>query len=218
MAEISPARRTTSWLLTGAAIVLVVVGLVAWQSQESPPADASPEGASAGEARTGSASAATLPQPRRLPREPGSPRRLRVPDLGIDAPVVPVGTRGDTLVPPTDPQQIGWWGDGAKAGAANGRALLAGHTVSTGGGALDDLESLRRGARVVVSGERGRVRYAVVSVRILGKGRLARQSERLFRQEGPDRLVLLTCEDWDGEQYLSNVVVVARPVGVHAGS
>jgi len=28
----------------------------------------------------------------------------------------------------------------------------------------------------------------------------------------PGRLVLITCEDWDGERYLSNVVVTATPV------
>ena len=31
-------------------------------------------------------------------------------------------------------------------------------------------------------------------------------------QEVPGRLVVLTCEDWDGARYLSNVVVVADPV------
>lgn len=211
MADGPPAGRTASWLLLAAALVLAAAGLVAWRDQERPLADAARTDASAGEASA--AAAAALPQPRRLPREPGSPRRLRVPELGVDAPVVPVGTRGDTLVPPTDPQQVGWWGNGAKPGAETGRALLAGHTVSTGGGALDELESLRPGARVVVSGEGGRVAFEVVWVRTFAKGRLTQRSERLFRQDGPSRLVLLTCEDWDGEQYLSNVVVVARPVG-----
>jgi LPXTG-site transpeptidase (sortase) family protein len=209
MAETSLARRTTSWLLTGAAIALVAGGVVAWRDQEPVPAGASQQGAPAGEGA--SVAQAALPSPRRLEREPGSPRRLRVPDLGIDAPVVPVGTRRDTLIPPTDPQQVGWWGEGVEPGASSGRALLAGHTVSSGGGALDDLEDLGRGARVVVVGDEGRVAYEVEAVRTLGKGRLAQQSERLFRQDGPAKLVLLTCEDWDGEQYLSNVVVVARP-------
>ncbi|MEN8707702.1 MAG: class F sortase [Nocardioides marinisabuli] len=209
MAETSSARRTTSWLLTLAALALVGGGIVAWRDQQPAPAGASQEGAPAGEAAPGTPAA--LPTPASLDRRPGDPRRLQVPALGIDAPVVPVGTRRDTLIPPTDPQQVGWWGEGAEPGAPTGRALLAGHTVNTGGGALDDLETLERGAVVVVAGDRGRARFEVVSVRTFGKGRLARQSERLFRQDGPGRLVLLTCEDWDGERYLSNVVVVARP-------
>jgi hypothetical protein len=36
--------------------------------------------------------------------------------------------------------------------------------------------------------------------------------ERLFSQEAPGRLVLITCEDWDGTAYRSNVVVTAQPV------
>ncbi|ANH38679.1 Sortase family protein [Nocardioides dokdonensis FR1436] len=212
MAETSPARRTTSWVLTAAAVVLVGAGIVTWREQEPTPAGASEEGASAVGERA-LVSEAELPRPRRLARVPGSPRRLRVPALEVDVPVVAVGTRRDTLIPPTDPQQVGWWGEGAKPGAATGRALLAGHTVSSGGGALDDLETLVEGSEVVVTGDRGQVDYEVLSVRTFGKGRLAQQSERLFRQRGPGRLVLLTCEDWDGERYLSNVVVVARPTG-----
>ena len=40
---------------------------------------------------------------------------------------------------------------------------------------------------------------------------MADHAERLFSQDVPGRLVLVTCEDWDGERYLSNVVVVAEP-------
>ena len=34
----------------------------------------------------------------------------------------------------------------------------------------------------------------------------------MFSQDVPGRLVLITCEDWDGSRYLSNVVVTATPV------
>jgi len=59
----------------------------------------------------------------------------------------------------------------------------------------------------------GRIRYVVSSVRTFSKGSLAAQAQRLFSQEARGRLVLVTCEDWDGEKYLSNVVVVATPAG-----
>jgi hypothetical protein len=49
-------------------------------------------------------------------------------------------------------------------------------------------------------------------VEVLGKGELARRAQRLFDQDGPARLVLLTCEDWDGTAYRSNVVVLAEPL------
>ncbi|MGV3563107.1 MAG: hypothetical protein ACO1ON_07460, partial [Nocardioides sp.] len=54
--------------------------------------------------------------------------------------------------------------------------------------------------------------YVVETVRVYRKGRLAERAAELFSQEVDGRLVLLTCEDWDGTRYLSNVVVTALPV------
>jgi hypothetical protein len=51
----------------------------------------------------------------------------------------------------------------------------------------------------------------VQDVEVYRKGTLARRAADLFSQEVDGRLVLLTCEDWDGAAYRSNVVVVARP-------
>ena len=138
---------------------------------------------------------------------------MRIPALGVDAPVLPVRAPDRTLVPPSDPQRLGWWADGAKPGAVTGSALVTGHTVHHGGGALDDLEDLRRGDRVVVRTDHGTIRYDVRRVRTFSKGSLANHATELFSQEVPGRLVLITCEDWDGERYLSNVVVTATPRG-----
>jgi len=135
-----------------------------------------------------------------------------IPTLQVRAPVVPIKAPNDTLVPPADPRQLGWWADGARPGAARGSALVTGHTVHTGGGALDNLEQLTRGQGVFVRTDRGRIVYEVERVRVYSKGRIARDAERIFSQESPGRLVLVTCEDWDGTRYLSNVVVVAGPV------
>jgi LPXTG-site transpeptidase (sortase) family protein len=155
---------------------------------------------------------APVPAPavaRRIPA--GAPRRVVIPALHVDAPVVPVHAPGRTLVPPSDPTTLGWWVDGAKPGAGRGSALVAGHTVHTGGGALDDLEKLRRGDPVTVRTDRGTIRYVVRQVRVYAKGRIADDAGRLFSQRVPGRLVLLTCADWDGARYLSNVVVTATP-------
>ncbi|HEU4512288.1 MAG TPA: class F sortase, partial [Nocardioidaceae bacterium] len=70
----------------------------------------------------------------------GVPRRVVVPRLGVDAPVVGIDAPGGVLLPPDDPQVLGWWRSGAKPGARYGSALVTGHTVSSGGGAFDDLE------------------------------------------------------------------------------
>lgn len=198
----------SSWL-TAAGLLLVVAGLAAWLLQ-------SPTATTASTPDAGPTSvepaASALIEPVRAKWVPGAPRRVVVPSLGIDTPVVPIRTTNDTLVPPSDPQRLGWWADGAKPGASQGSALVTGHTVSTGGGALDDLETLQPGDRVAVRTDRGRVTYAVDKVRIYSKGAVADHAERLFSQGVPGRLVLITCEDWNGEIYLSNVVVTATPL------
>ncbi|MGZ4495187.1 MAG: class F sortase [Nocardioides sp.] len=142
----------------------------------------------------------------------GRPVRLVVPALHVDAPVVPIGAPGGVLLPPSDPLMLGWWDRGAVPGAAYGGALITGHTVHTGGGAFDDLETLRRGDRVEVRTVAGTLRYAVTGVTIYRKASLARDAQRVFSQSVPGRLVLITCEDWNGSVYLSNAVVFAEQV------
>ena len=185
----------------------MVTGALAWFAQAPGDSPAVP-GPAAGPASPGRAAP---PEAVRARWVPGAPRRVLVPRLDVDAAVRPVKAPGGTLVPPSDPQQLGWWAAGARPGDRTGSALVTGHTVHTGGGALDNLETLRRGDRVTVRTDRGRIRYAVRSVAVYAKGALAKQAERLFSQEVPGRLVLITCEDWDGSRYLSNVVVTASP-------
>jgi LPXTG-site transpeptidase (sortase) family protein len=90
--------------------------------------------------------------------------------------------------------------------------VITGHTVHDGGGAFDDLEKVRTGSVVTVTTSRGVLRYQVASVTTYRKRTLAAAAGKLFDQGVAGRLVLVTCEDWNGEVYLSNVVVVARRI------
>lgn len=147
----------------------------------------------------------------RAPVTPGVPHTVVIPELGVRAPVVGITAPGGTLTPPADAQTLGWWSDGARPGSMRGSALVTGHTVSSGGGALDDLEQLSAGDDVRVRTAHGAVDYVVRQVSVYRKATLAQHAEVLFSQTVPGRLVLVTCEDWDGEKYLSNVVVIAEP-------
>jgi hypothetical protein len=140
-----------------------------------------------------------------------APLRLRFGALGIDAAVVPIRTAGRVLTPPADPSRLGWWRGGARPGAGSGTVLVTGHTVQDGDGALDDLDRAVIGDRVAVSGEGHRVTYQVTRVLLLARAQLARRAASLFDVNGPHRLVLVTCESWDGAGYDGNVVVVAEP-------
>ena len=213
----SPAtgRGRLSRLLAGAGAALLLFGIGTWIVQT----DDSGAGAGPGRARQAAGSIApspTLSAPlaaKPAERRAGAPREISNPALEVEAPVVPIKTAGDVLVPPADPTTLGWWAAGARPGDRRGSALLTGHTVHDGGGALDDLEQLTAGDKVTVTVASGPIRYVVSSVRTFSKGSLADHAQRLFSQEVRGRLVLVTCEDWNGSTYLSNVVVVATPVG-----
>jgi LPXTG-site transpeptidase (sortase) family protein len=160
--------------------------------------------------------AAVVIEKREERREPrvdearGEPVRLVVPSLGVDAPVVGIGVVGGVLLPPDDPTTLGWWSSGAEPGAAKGSALITGHTVHTGGGAFDDLGTLRAGDRVRVRTLKGVIRYHVTDVTTYRKARLAEHAKSVFSQSVNGRLVLITCEDWNGTGYDSNSVVIAK--------
>lgn len=191
----------------GALAALLLIG-AGWTLLQR---DSAPVRALALETPSEDTSQAALPTPRMAPMMPGSPRRIAVPALSVDAEVDPIRAVDQTLVPPSDPQRIGWWADGARPGDRSGTALLTGHTVHTGGGALDDLEDLEAGDLVEVATTRGTAVYTVDSVQTLSREEVATRHRELFDQGGDARLVLVTCEDWDGNAYQSSVVVTAAP-------
>lgn len=147
--------------------------------------------------------------------KPGAPVRLVVRPLRIKAPVVPIQLSSDAVLdPPRDVLDVGWWDASAKPGADDGQTVITGHTVHTGGGAMDDIDQLERGQRVDVVTKRGTMRYQVTKVKVLSKEQVATQAEALFGQDhGDGRLVLVSCDDFNGTFYESNVIVLARPLG-----
>lgn len=142
----------------------------------------------------------------------GPPREVVVQRLHVDSKVVPISGQSGTLLPPSDPQVLGWWQEGKPVGAQYGTAVVTGHTVHTGGGALDNLDKLVVGDLVRVRTDQGWITYSVQRNRTYSKAALARAADSLFRQGGTGRLLLITCDDWNGRSYESNAVVTAVPV------
>jgi hypothetical protein len=177
----------------------------------------------------GASSPATMP-PLSVPRpEPGvhpadptpeapgaAPVRLVVPDIGIDAPVDPVGVTPDgSLQLPDDVHRVGWYRFGPLPGQPQGSAVLAGHVDSwdQGLGALGRLRSVEPGQRIAVTDAAGHTtRWRVVTRQLVVKQQLPLAG--LFTRSGPPRLVLLTCGgpfDERQRSYSDNLVVVAVP-------
>ncbi|GAB7005807.1 hypothetical protein JCM18899A_32800 [Nocardioides sp. AN3] len=154
---------------------------------------------------------AARPTPQRVRRaeNAGPPLRVDIATLGISAPVNPVALDAGVLEPPADFHRVGWWQGGAVAGSARGTALIAGHTVHTGGGVFNDLGRLRAGDHVSVTTTKGKLDYRVETVTLYSKASLSRHAQEVFSQVVPGRLALVTCEDWNGHGYNSNVVVLA---------
>lgn len=126
----------------------------------------------------------------------------------IRAKVVPVIMDGSTLTPPSNPLELGWWG--RRAGSKHGTTLLVGHTVHTGGGALDHLGDVPVGTVASVSG----IRYRVVQNAPVDKPTLAKIAPKLFHQGGSPELVVVTCTGYDENtgEYSSNEVLLAKPI------
>jgi sortase (surface protein transpeptidase) len=144
-----------------------------------------------------------------------APARLVVPDLGVDAPVDPVGVAADGQMGiPPDVGHVGWYRFGPSPGAP-GHAVLAGHVDDReqGLGALVPLRAAAAGAEVRVTDTAGTTtRWRVMSRELIGKPDLP--LDALFARAGAPRLVLITCGGPflpERGSYRDAVVVVAEP-------
>jgi hypothetical protein len=146
----------------------------------------------------------------------GEPVRVRLPSLGIDSPVVPVGVTGSgDLEIPGDVDDVGWYRFGPAPGAGSGSAVLTGHvdSVRQGPGPFSRLGELAPGDIVAVVDEAGVERsFTVLSREEWAKSEVP--MDRLFDRGGSARLVLITCGgDFDAASghYEDNVAVTAVP-------
>jgi LPXTG-site transpeptidase (sortase) family protein len=138
-------------------------------------------------------------------------------DPAIDAAVVGLGVnRQSELDPPRNPQQVGWWDQSARPEQKFGQTIITGHTVHTGGGQFDHLHDLKVGAIIVLESPTKTFYYRVTQApRDIPKGEVDKRAAELFGQSRPhNRLVLITCDDWNGHSYETNTFVWADPIRV----
>jgi len=155
----------------------------------------------------------------RQPRPPApapepSPGTVRLAHGGTAALVRrEVGTDG-VLPIPNSLHQASWWG--AALDATAGATVLAGHVNWRGAtGPFAELWQSKAGDRVLITDQGGTRRsFVVAQVITLHKDELPSRAQELFGQQGPHRLVLVTCGGrWVGGEfgYASNQIVVANP-------
>lgn len=189
------ARKGTIAVVVGiAAVIALLAALLVWSQHGEPEAAPEPKPAAAPVAK----------------RFKPTPYHLVVKSMGIDAPVVQIAmTKDRELDPPADPQRVGWWKASAKPGSVTGQTIVTGHTVHTGGGQFDHLGDVKPGALITL----GTHRYRATKTVKLSKEQVAQRAVELFGQTRVrNRLVLITCGDWTGSEYLSNIFVYAKPL------
>jgi len=130
-------------------------------------------------------------------------------------PVREVGLQDNGQLEVPDETEIGWYRYGATAGRP-GATVLAAHVNWRGSqGPFSRLGAVDPGDRVEVALSDGTTRsYEVVERTMYGKLELPR--ERIWRNTGPETLVLITCGgEFNPElrSFKQNIVVYAVPVG-----
>jgi LPXTG-site transpeptidase (sortase) family protein len=73
------------------------------------------------------------------------------------------------------------------------------------------MRELTRGDAIQVESADSTLAYRVQSMEVLSKDEVARNAEKIFDQTSAGRLVLITCHDWDGTAWRSNIVTIAAP-------
>ncbi|MEV0716907.1 class F sortase [Asanoa sp. NPDC050611] len=141
-----------------------------------------------------------------------SPVRLRIPDIGVDTPLTPLGRNADgTVAVPVDPDVAGWYREGARPGQP-GPAVILGHVDSRVGPAVFyDLHALRAGTQVSVERSDG----SRVAFRVTGQVRVAKSrfpTDLVYAPTLEPSLRLVTCGgtfDHAVGHYRDNVIVYA---------
>lgn len=145
------------------------------------------------------------------------PVRVRIPSIGVDAPLERLGLDAKGAVDaPKQWQEGGWWTGGARPGQP-GPAVLVGHVDSTSGPAVFyRLASLAAGARVLVQRADG----TTAVFRVSGRIQVAKSQFPADLVYGPSlmpSLRLVTCGGKFDRRaggkghYRDNVVVTALP-------
>lgn len=129
---------------------------------------------------------------------PGTPARLILPRLGVNARVIDVGTQPDgKMAVPENGRTLGWYRFGPKPGDT-GNAVIDGHVrTAKGPGTFSHLKDLKPGDEIRIVDEDGRTR--TFRVREATEYRVADvPMQKLFGRTDGRHLNLITCAGtWD---------------------
>ncbi|OIJ96588.1 class F sortase [Streptomyces monashensis] len=147
------------------------------------------------------------------------PARLRIPEIGVDTPVMRLGLAqdGSVQVPPiTAHDRAGWYQHSPTPGQTGPSVILGHVTVGAyGDGVFRHLDRLRRGDGITVRLENGgSAEFTVTSVRTVAKADFP--TKAVYGDVDRPELRLITCGGpRTGDGYLDNVIVFAALSTTH---
>ncbi|WP_328302131.1 class F sortase [Streptomyces sp. NBC_00435] len=218
-----PPRRRSPW---GAIALVMLTGLAMMRNGADvgagppQPAAAAAVGAPAGATVAPQADRAPAEAPTAAPEvealEHSSVQRIRIPSIGVDAPVMTVGLDATGWIdapPPQEKNLAGWYLNGISPGQ-RGSAVIVGHVDNAQGPAVFyGLGSVQKGGRIEVARYDGRTAvFEVYGVEVFSKN--AFPGARVYGDTGQPELRVITCGGGYSKArgYDGNVVVFARMV------
>lgn len=149
---------------------------------------------------------------------PAVPQRLHISRLGVDAPVLAMGTAEDgSQEVPTTLTDTSWWRHGSRPGGP-GNTVITGHAahLPTQHGVFDDLDRLTVGDTFQITSDTGPVNYEVTKKLDVPRAEFADHAGDVYRRTGPSGAVLMTCGSWNGQVWDSTIVVWATATDLSA--
>lgn len=218
---------TTLWVLQARAFGVVAQATAASSAGSSmvaygdPAANGAATSSVSGSAPTASPAPAPTPA-RACTAAAGTPVRVSIPGLGVDAAVEVLHPIDGSIGDPKNKANLGWFPEwpSVKPGSGHGAVLMDGHTYHDGSAVFaEDFDHTDKlGMPVTVTLDNG----SVCRYRVIEQYTVAAQDYESFvqgqdlydlDQRRPERLVVATCSGWNGRTHTTESVVVASPVG-----
>ena len=156
------------------------------------------------------------------PLAPSTPVRIKIPAIGVSAPVMQLGKNvdGTVQVPPLDNHNLAGWYDGSVTPGAAGSSVILGHVDDYAGPSVFfSIKVLHRGDVIdVVRADGETATFAVDGVQKVGKTEFP--TGDVYGSVPYPALRLVTCGgpfDASRGEYLDNIVVYAHLTGIATG-
>jgi hypothetical protein len=142
---------------------------------------------------------------------PAPPVEIRIPALGVDAPVTAAGQLDGALqIPP--PNEAGWYAGGPRPGEP-GRAVIVGHLDTVDGPAVfAALPEIRRGMRIEVDAGNG-TQHSFETIGVANVAKTSFPAQAIYAPSRHPTLALITCSgrfDQATGHYENNLIILAR--------